>query len=64
MTAMRVIHTGPERRPHVEPVFEEKEVVDVRIRVGGIEATPEGGASAPNGVGARTGCTISATPAG
>jgi hypothetical protein len=47
---MRVIHTGPEHRPHVEPVFE-----DVTIREGGTEATPESGASATNGVGARSG---------
>ena len=39
MTAMRVIHTGPEHRPQVEPVF--AEVVDMTIREGGTEATPE-----------------------
>jgi hypothetical protein len=54
MTAMRVTHTGPEHRPHVVPVFVEE--VDVTIREGGTEATPEGrGASATNGVGARSG---------
>ena len=41
MTAMRVIHTGPERRPEVVPVFVEE--VDVTIREGGTEATPESG---------------------
>jgi hypothetical protein len=41
MTAMRVIHTGPEHRPQVEPVFEEKEVVEVTIRGGVAETTPE-----------------------
>ncbi|MGO9155929.1 hypothetical protein [Mycobacterium sp.] len=41
MTAMRVIHTGPEHRPQVEPVFEERGVVDVTIREGGTETTPE-----------------------
>ena len=50
MTALRVIHTGPERRPHVVPVFD-----DVTIREGGTEAPPECGASAANGVGARSG---------
>jgi hypothetical protein len=39
MTAMRVIHTGPERRFEVVPVFVEE--VDVTIREGGAEATPE-----------------------
>jgi len=34
MTTMRVIHTGPEHRPHVEPMFEETAVVDVTIREG------------------------------
>jgi hypothetical protein len=37
MTAMRVIHTGPEHRPHVEPMFEGKAVVDVAIREGDLE---------------------------
>jgi len=55
MTAMRVIHTGPEHRPHVMPVFEENEVVDVTITAGGTEATPESGAWATNGVGTRSG---------
>lgn len=52
---MRVIHTGPENRPKVEPVFEEKGVVDVTIPEGGTETTPESRASATNGVGARSG---------
>jgi hypothetical protein len=39
MTAMRVIHTGPEHRPSVVPVFVEDE--DVTIREGGTEATRE-----------------------
>ena len=56
MTAMRVIYTGPEHRPEVVPVFEANGVVDVTIRQGGTEATPEmRGASATNGVGARSG---------
>jgi hypothetical protein len=50
MTVMRVIHTGTEKWPEVVPVFE-----DVTIREGGTEATPESGASAPNGVGALSG---------
>jgi hypothetical protein len=55
MTAMRVIHTGPDHRPQVEPVFVDE--VEVIIRYGGIESTPESrGASAMNGVGARAGC--------
>jgi hypothetical protein len=41
MTAMRVIYTGPEHRPHVEPVFEEKEVVADSPR-GGTEASDHG----------------------
>jgi hypothetical protein len=39
MTAMRVIYTGPEHRPEVVPVFVDE--VDVTIREGGTEATPE-----------------------
>jgi hypothetical protein len=39
MTAMRVIHTGPERRFEVVPVFVDE--VDVTIREGGAEETPE-----------------------
>jgi hypothetical protein len=39
MTAMRVIHTGPEHRPNVVPVLVEE--ADVTIREGGTEATPE-----------------------
>ena len=45
MTAMRVIHTGPEHRPQVEPVFFED--VDVTIREGGAEATPESAVPRP-----------------
>ena len=45
MTAMRVIHTGPEHRPQVEPVY--VEVVDVTIREGGTEATPGTGGPRP-----------------
>ena len=41
MTAMRVIHTGPERRFEVVPVFVEE--VDVTIREGGTQATPDSG---------------------
>jgi hypothetical protein len=41
MTAMRVIHTGPEHRPHVEPMFEDKAVVDATIRAGATETTPQ-----------------------
>jgi hypothetical protein len=52
---MLVIHTGTDKWPQVEPVFEQKGVVDVTIREGGTEATPESGASATNGVGARSG---------
>jgi hypothetical protein len=58
MTAMRVIHTGPEHRPTVVPVFVEE--VDVTIREGGTKATPEsrgprpGTASGPDPV--RTLC--------
>jgi hypothetical protein len=54
MTAMRVIHTGPEHRPIVVPVFVEE--LDVTIRECGTEATPEsrgarrGAASAPGPV--------------
>jgi hypothetical protein len=54
MTAMRVIHTGPEHRPTVVPVFVED--VDVTIRECGTEATPEsmgprpGTAAAPDPV--------------
>lgn len=51
---MRVIHNGPEHRPHIVPVLVEE--VDVTIREGGTEATPESpGASATNGLGARSG---------
>jgi hypothetical protein len=50
MTTMRVIHRGPEHRPHVEPVFVEE--VDVTIREGGYGDAAEPGASATNGVGA------------
>jgi hypothetical protein len=53
MTAIRVIHTGPEHRPHVVPVLVKE--VDVTSREGGTEATPDSvGASATNGVGARS----------
>ena len=45
MTAMRVIHTGLEHRPQVEPVFIEE--VDVTIREGGTEATPDSGGPRP-----------------
>jgi hypothetical protein len=45
MAAIRVIHTGPEHRPHVEPVY--VEVVDVTIRDGGAEATPTSGPPRP-----------------
>jgi hypothetical protein len=47
MTAMQVIHTGPEHRPQVEPIFEEKGVVDVTIREGVTETTPESGGPRP-----------------
>jgi hypothetical protein len=50
MTAMRVTHTGPEHRPHVVPVFVEE--VDVIIREGGTEATPESGGPRPRTVSA------------
>jgi len=53
MAAMRVIHTGPEHRPHVMPVFEENEVVEVTISEGAAAATPGSAASATNGVGAK-----------
>jgi len=54
MTAMRVIHKGPEYRPHVVPVLVEE--VDVTIREGGTEATPKSrGPLATNSVGARSG---------
>jgi len=42
MTAVRVIHTGPEHRPHVEPVY--VDVVDVTIRDSVAQATPTSGA--------------------
>jgi hypothetical protein len=45
MTAMRVIYTGPEHRPQVVPVFVDE--VDVTIREGGTEATPESGGPRP-----------------
>jgi hypothetical protein len=45
MTAMRVIHTGPEHRPHVEPVY--VEVADATIREVGAEAMPESRGSRP-----------------
>jgi hypothetical protein len=45
MTAMRVIHTGPEHRPTVVPVFVEG--VGVTIRDGSTEATPESGGPRP-----------------
>jgi hypothetical protein len=45
MTAMRVIHTGPEHRPTVVPVFVEE--VDVTIREGGTAATPQSGGPRP-----------------
>jgi hypothetical protein len=51
MTAMRVIHTGPEHRPQVEPVFEEMEVVDVTIRGDGTKTTSESREGAMHGVG-------------
>jgi hypothetical protein len=41
MTAMRVIHTGLEHRPQVQPVFEESGAADVTIRKGRTETTPE-----------------------
>ena len=59
MTAMRVIYTGPEHRPEVVPVFVDE--VDVTLRQGGTEATPECGASATNGVGARSGADAKAS---
>ena len=52
MTAMRVIHTGPEHRPQVEPVFEEKEVAEVTIREGVTDTTPESGGPRPRTVSA------------
>jgi hypothetical protein len=41
MTALRVIYTGPEHRPQVVPVFDERGVVDATIGEGGTEMTPE-----------------------
>jgi hypothetical protein len=51
MSAMRVIYTGPEHRPQVVPVFEERGAVDVTIREGGTETTPESREGAVHGVG-------------
>ena len=53
MAAMRVIYTGPEHRPEVVPVFVEE--VDMTLREGGTEATPESGGLGHEGVGARSG---------
>jgi hypothetical protein len=49
MTAMRVIHTGPERRPQVVPAFEDSGVVDRTLREGsGAAEAGEARASATN----------------
>jgi len=49
MTALRVIHTGPERRLQVVPAFEVSGVMDSTVREGsGTAETGEPRASATN----------------